>query len=174
VELLATGRNPRHPDRTFELKHDCFRGVTSHGECNLVSRRKNVYKSFKPLQTEIGRARDLRDALPFLCLYVGANFLSPSRIVLSRDGFKTVLRYRLGDLNHPSQNRLPVLSVDNDEGRSETIGLKELANDSRELFGFFKVHEMAGIGNHNPSRVSDTGLDYSSVRVNVRNVGLTD
>jgi len=48
-----------HPDWLFELKHDGFRAVAyiSDGECKLVSRRDNVYKSFKSLSETLGNPR---------------------------------------------------------------------------------------------------------------------
>ena len=45
-----------HPDLLFELKHDGFRGVAyiTAGECRLVSRNQNVFKSFKALCESLG------------------------------------------------------------------------------------------------------------------------
>ena len=54
IQPLTLVRRPKpfdDPDWVFELKHDGFRTVAyvSDGECNLVSRRGNVFKSFKSL-----------------------------------------------------------------------------------------------------------------------------
>lgn len=52
------------PDWIFELKHDGFRAVAyiSSGECRLVSRRNNVFKSFQPLNKALGDMR-VKDAI---------------------------------------------------------------------------------------------------------------
>jgi len=41
----------------FELKHDGFRSLAfiEHGHCRLVSRRRNVYKSFPSLSSALGK-----------------------------------------------------------------------------------------------------------------------
>jgi bifunctional non-homologous end joining protein LigD len=46
-----------HPDFLFELKHDGFRSLAyiSGGRCDLVSRRKNHYKSFDSLKTALAK-----------------------------------------------------------------------------------------------------------------------
>lgn len=48
-----------HPDWLFEIKHDGFRALAYvfDGKCDLVSHRKNSYKSFGELKEEIARAR---------------------------------------------------------------------------------------------------------------------
>jgi bifunctional non-homologous end joining protein LigD len=48
-----------HPDWIFELKHDGFRAVAYilAGKCELVSRRRNVYKSFGPLRDALAQIR---------------------------------------------------------------------------------------------------------------------
>jgi Carboxylesterase family/ATP dependent DNA ligase domain len=45
-----------HPDFLFELKHDGFRALAyiSEGRCELVSRRRNSYRSFEPLRRSLG------------------------------------------------------------------------------------------------------------------------
>jgi ATP-dependent DNA ligase len=44
-----------HPDFLFELKHDGFRTLAyiSDGHCELISRRRNSYKSFAELRTHL-------------------------------------------------------------------------------------------------------------------------
>jgi bifunctional non-homologous end joining protein LigD len=43
------------PDYLFELKHDGFRALAyvSDGRCELVSRRRNAYKSFGELRSHL-------------------------------------------------------------------------------------------------------------------------
>jgi bifunctional non-homologous end joining protein LigD len=47
------------PDYLFELKHDGFRALAyvSAGRCDLVSRRKNHYKSFDSLKTALAHLK---------------------------------------------------------------------------------------------------------------------
>ncbi len=44
-----------HPDFLFELKHDGFRSLAyiSDGHCELVSRKRNHYKSFHSLKAAL-------------------------------------------------------------------------------------------------------------------------
>jgi ATP-dependent DNA ligase len=44
------GQPSDHPDWLFELKHDGFRALAyiDGGKCELVSRKRNVYKRFGP------------------------------------------------------------------------------------------------------------------------------
>jgi hypothetical protein len=53
-----------HPDYLFELKHDGFRALAyiSEGHCELVSRRRNAYKSFGELRENLG-ALKVKDAV---------------------------------------------------------------------------------------------------------------
>jgi bifunctional non-homologous end joining protein LigD len=53
-----------HPDYLFELKHDGFRALAyiSEGHCELVSRRRNAYKSFAELRANLG-ALKVKDAV---------------------------------------------------------------------------------------------------------------
>ena len=53
-----------HADFIFELKHDGFRSLAyiSAGRCDLVSRRKNFYKSFNGLKTALAELK-ITDAI---------------------------------------------------------------------------------------------------------------
>jgi bifunctional non-homologous end joining protein LigD len=46
-----------HPDFVFELKYDGFRSLcyVEDSRCELVSRKRNIYKSFAPLATALSR-----------------------------------------------------------------------------------------------------------------------
>jgi bifunctional non-homologous end joining protein LigD len=48
-----------HPDFLFELKHDGFRALAyiSDGNCELISRRRNSYKSFGELRRHLGELK---------------------------------------------------------------------------------------------------------------------
>jgi bifunctional non-homologous end joining protein LigD len=53
-----------HPDYFFELKHDGFRALAyiSEGHCELVSRRRNAYKSFGELREHLAGLK-VKDAV---------------------------------------------------------------------------------------------------------------
>jgi bifunctional non-homologous end joining protein LigD len=56
VAQLTLVRQPfDHPDFLFELKHDGFRALAyiSEGQCELISRRRNSYKSFRELRSHL-------------------------------------------------------------------------------------------------------------------------
>src|ERR1700722_13864607 len=46
-----------HPDWIFELKHDGFRCLAyiADGACQLISRRRNTYKSFATLRDSLAK-----------------------------------------------------------------------------------------------------------------------
>ena len=48
-----------HPEFLFELKHDGFRALAyiSDGQCELISRRRNSYKSFGELRSRLARLK---------------------------------------------------------------------------------------------------------------------
>jgi bifunctional non-homologous end joining protein LigD len=54
-----------HRDWLFEIKHDGFRSLAYifQGKCELVSRRRNTYKSFAPLRDEIARTLKVKNAV---------------------------------------------------------------------------------------------------------------
>jgi hypothetical protein len=53
------------PDWLFELKHDGFRTLAyvERGKCELISRRRNVYKSFESLREAISRLLRVDNAI---------------------------------------------------------------------------------------------------------------
>jgi bifunctional non-homologous end joining protein LigD len=54
-----------HADWIFELKHDGFRAVAyvAAGQCTLISRKNNTYKSFAPPRTAIAEELRVEDAI---------------------------------------------------------------------------------------------------------------
>jgi bifunctional non-homologous end joining protein LigD len=52
------------PDFLFELKHDGFRALAHiwEGKCELVSRRRNTYKSFQELKDNLAKLK-VKDAI---------------------------------------------------------------------------------------------------------------
>ena len=53
------------PDWLFELKHDGFRALAyfADGECKLVSRHRNVFRTFKRLQDAMAQSLKVRDCI---------------------------------------------------------------------------------------------------------------
>jgi bifunctional non-homologous end joining protein LigD len=57
---LSLVRQPfDHPDFLFELKHDGFRALAHiwDGQCELVSRKRNAYKSFEELRDNFAKPK---------------------------------------------------------------------------------------------------------------------
>jgi bifunctional non-homologous end joining protein LigD len=54
-----------HPDWIFEIKYDGFRSLVrvADGQAELISRRRNVYKSFDALRADLNRALASRAAV---------------------------------------------------------------------------------------------------------------
>jgi bifunctional non-homologous end joining protein LigD len=84
---LALRKQPfDSPDWLFELKHDGFRCLVyvADGECKLVSRNRNVFKTFKRLQDAIPQTLKVRDCIldgELICIH-------------GRSVFNTLLRRR--------------------------------------------------------------------------------
>ena len=55
AKLTLVRRSFDHPESLFELKHDGFRALAyiPDGHCELVSRRRNSYKSFGELRAHL-------------------------------------------------------------------------------------------------------------------------
>jgi bifunctional non-homologous end joining protein LigD len=65
-----------HPDFVFELKHDGFRALAHvwDGKCELVSRRRNSYKSFQNLRDNLAKLK-VKNAIldgELVCLDAGS------------------------------------------------------------------------------------------------------
>ena len=54
-----------HPDWLFEIKHDGFRALAyvQGNQCQLVSRRGNVYKRFLPLPEQMAKELKVKSAV---------------------------------------------------------------------------------------------------------------
>src|SRR5689334_15204588 len=54
-----------HPDWFFEVKHDGFRALTyvEPGQCQLVSRKRYIYKRFEKLTEQIAASLNVRSAV---------------------------------------------------------------------------------------------------------------
>ena len=87
-------------DWLFELKHDGFRCLAylADGECKLVSRNRNVFKTFKPLEAALARTLKVKNAIldgELICL--DAQGRSVFKTLLRRNDHRA-LRVRLHSL----------------------------------------------------------------------------
>jgi hypothetical protein len=86
---LSLVRQPfNHPDFLFELKHDGFRALAyiSEDRCELVSRRRNPYKSFEQLRSNLAGLR-VNDAIldgEIVWIQKGVTSLCQRKLVVSR------------------------------------------------------------------------------------------
>ena len=65
MTLVRAGEPFSDPDWLFELKHDGFRTLAyvERGKCELISRRRNVYKSFESVREAISRLLRVDNAI---------------------------------------------------------------------------------------------------------------
>ena len=109
---LTRRREPfDHPDWIFELKHDGFRGVAyiADATCRIISRRDNVFKSFKPLRDTLGRLR-VKDAIldgEIICM--NEEGVSIFNQLLFRRGVQYFYAFDLVWLNGRDLRGLPLL-----------------------------------------------------------------
>jgi ATP-dependent DNA ligase len=74
------------PDWLFELKHDGFRCLAyiADGECTLVSRNRNLFKTFKPLEAALARTLKVKNAIldgELVCLDSEGHVIRSAEIV---------------------------------------------------------------------------------------------
>ena len=109
---LSLVREPfDHPDFLFELKHDGFRALAyiSEGRCELVSRRRNAYKSFRELRDQLGELK-VKDAVidgELVCL--DAEGRSIFNELLFRRGCPIFYAFDLLYLNGRDLRQLPLI-----------------------------------------------------------------
>ncbi|MGB2888710.1 MAG: hypothetical protein WBC04_13525 [Candidatus Acidiferrales bacterium] len=101
-----------HPDWLFELKHDGFRALAyvAEGACDLISRRRHVYKSFSQLRTDITGALDVENAIldgEIMCL--DSNGHSVFKELLYRRGEPVLYAFDLLWLNGGDLRQRPLL-----------------------------------------------------------------
>jgi bifunctional non-homologous end joining protein LigD len=102
-----------HPDWIFELKHDGFRALAyiAGGKCDLVSRRKNAYKSFNQLRAALAESLNVRNAIldgEIVCLDSDGH--SVFKELLHRCGEPIFYAFDLIWLNGEDLRQQPLLS----------------------------------------------------------------
>jgi ATP-dependent DNA ligase len=100
-----------HPDFLFELKHDGFRALAHiwEGKCELVSRKRNAYKSFQALRDNLAKLK-VKDAIidgELVCL--DSEGRSIFNELLHRKGSPTFYAFDLLYLNGRDLRQLPLL-----------------------------------------------------------------
>jgi bifunctional non-homologous end joining protein LigD len=100
-----------HPDFLFELKHDGFRALAyiSDGKCELVSRRRNSYKSFQPLRASLGKLKVKNSVLDGELVCLDTEGRSIFNELLFRRGCPIFYAFDLLYLNDRDMRQLPLL-----------------------------------------------------------------
>jgi bifunctional non-homologous end joining protein LigD len=100
-----------HPDFLFELKHDGFRAPAyiSDGKCELVSRRRNSYKSFQPLRASLGKLKVKNSVLDGELVCLDTEGRSIFNELLFRRGCPIFYAFDLLYLNDRDMRQLPLL-----------------------------------------------------------------
>jgi bifunctional non-homologous end joining protein LigD len=109
---LSLVRQPfDHPDFLFELKHDGFRALAyiSDGKCELVSRRRNSYKSFQPLRDSLGKLKVKNAVLDGELVCLDTEGRSIFNELLFRRGCPVFYAFDILYLNDRDLRQLPLL-----------------------------------------------------------------
>jgi bifunctional non-homologous end joining protein LigD len=99
------------PNFLFELKHDGFRALAyiSDGKCELVSRRRNSYKSFQPLRDSLRKLKVKNAVLDGELICVDSEGRSIFNELLFRRRCPVFYAFDLLYLNDRDMRQLPLL-----------------------------------------------------------------
>ena len=100
-----------HPDFLFELKHDGFRALAyiSDGHCELISRRRNNYKSFGELRGHLAQLKVKNAVIDGEVVCLDAEGRSIFNELLLRKGCPIFYAFDLLYLNNRDLRQLPLL-----------------------------------------------------------------
>jgi bifunctional non-homologous end joining protein LigD len=100
-----------HPDFLFELKHDGFRALAHvwDGNCELVSRRRNVYKSFQGLKDNLAKLKVQNAVIDGELVCLDAEGRSIFNELLLRRGCPIFYAFDLLYLNGRDLRQVPLL-----------------------------------------------------------------
>jgi bifunctional non-homologous end joining protein LigD len=100
-----------HPDFLFELKHDGFRALAyiSDGHCELVSRRRNAYKSFGELRRHLGELKVKNAIIDGELVCLDSEGRSIFNELLLRKGCPIFYAFDLLYLNDRDLRQLPLI-----------------------------------------------------------------
>jgi bifunctional non-homologous end joining protein LigD len=109
---LSLVREPfDHPDFLFELKHDGFRALAHiwDGKCELVSRRRNSYKSFQALRDSLATLKVKNAVIDGELVCLDAEGRSIFNELLHRKGHPVFYAFDLLYLNGRDLRQLPLI-----------------------------------------------------------------
>jgi ATP-dependent DNA ligase len=100
-----------HPDFLFELKHDGFRALAyiSDGHCELISRRRNAYKSFGELRSHLAQLKVKNAVIDGELVCLDSEGRSIFNELLLRKGCPIFYAFDLLYLNNRDLRQLPLL-----------------------------------------------------------------
>jgi bifunctional non-homologous end joining protein LigD len=100
-----------HPDFLFELKHDGFRALARiwDGQCELVSRKRNSYKSFQTLRDQLGRLKAQNAVIDGELVCLDDEGRSIFNVLLHRRGHPTFYAFDLLYLDGRDLRQLPLV-----------------------------------------------------------------
>jgi bifunctional non-homologous end joining protein LigD len=109
---LSLVREPfDHPDFLFELKHDGFRALAHiwDGNCELISRKRNAYKSFQDLRDNLAKLKVNNAVIDGELVCLDAEGRSIFNELLFRRGSPTFYAFDLLYLNGRDLRQLPLI-----------------------------------------------------------------
>ncbi len=109
---LALVREPfDHPDFLFLLKHDGFRAVAHiwDGQCELVSRKRNSYKSFQALRDQLAQIKVQNAVIDGELVCLDDEGRSVFDALLRHRGHPTFYAFDLLYLNGRDLRQLPLI-----------------------------------------------------------------
>jgi bifunctional non-homologous end joining protein LigD len=142
------------PDWLFELKHDGFRSLAyiESGQCRLVSRHRNTYKSFETLRIALARLR-VKNAIldgEIVCLDSGGR--SQFKELLYRRGRAVFFAFDLVWLNDTDLRKIRLIKRKKELKRliersecSEIIYAQHVERDGKLLFAEVCQRNLEGI-----------------------------
>jgi bifunctional non-homologous end joining protein LigD len=100
-----------HPDFLFELKHDGFRALAHiwDGNCELISRKRNAYKSFQDLRENLAKLKVQNAVIDGELVCLDSEGRSIFNELLFRRGCPTFYAFDLLYLNNRDLRQLPLI-----------------------------------------------------------------
>jgi len=99
------------PNFLFELKHDGFRALAyiNDGRCELISRRRNSYKSFQELRDNLAKLKVKNAVIDDEIVCLDSEGRSIFNELLSRRGYPIFYAFDLLYLNGRDLRQLPLM-----------------------------------------------------------------
>ncbi len=175
---LALRHEPfNHPNWIWELKYDGFRALlrVAEGRADLISRRKNVYKSFGPLCTDLARALAGHEAVldgEIVCLDAAGK--PQFYDLLRRRGEPCFIAFDLLRLDGRDLRALPLIERKAALGRivpsgSRLLYARHIEGDGTGLFDVVCREDLEGVvGKRKHGRYLD-GRESNTTWVKVKN-----